>query len=219
VNAASAAACALAGLFAHAALAADDAPHASTRVYDFEVRLDDRPIGHHRFEVAEDGDARRVTSAADLAVTVLGLRLHGYRHRAEERWSGGCLVALSASTDDDGRATAVRLERRGDVDDIAVDGRHAQVAGCVASYAYWDPALLARQSRLLDPQNGRVDAVAVERAGAGTVTVGGRAVEATRWRIAGPDAPIDVWVSAAGEWIGLDSTVRHGTHRLSYRLP
>jgi hypothetical protein len=210
---------ALACLAAPAAHAAGDAPHAAARVYAFEVRLDDKPIGHHRFEVVDDGDTRRVTSAADLAVTVLGLRVYAYRHRAEERWTGGCLDALSASTDDDGHASAVRMARRGDVDDIEADGVHARADGCLASYAYWDPALLARQSRLLDPQSGRVDAVAVERAGGGTVAVGGRAVEATRWRIVGRAAPIDVWVSAAGEWIGLDSTVGKGAHRLSYRLP
>ncbi|WP_368671230.1 hypothetical protein [Achromobacter xylosoxidans] len=41
---------------------------------------------------------------------------------------------------------------------------------------------------------------------------------ATRWRIAGPRHPIDVWYAAgSGEWVGLDSTVRGG-RRLSYRL-
>ena len=216
-----AAAVALAGLVAHAAaaVAADGAPPPATHSWSFEVRLDDKPIGHHRFEVVDDGDARRVTSVADFAVKVLGLRVYAYRHRAEERWSGGCLVALSAATDDDGEASEVRMSRRGDADDIVVDGRHARAEGCLASYAYWDPALLARQARLLDPQTGRIDAVTVERAGTGTIAVGGKPVEATRWRIAGPAAPIDVWVSAAGEWIGLDSTVRHGAHRLSYRLP
>lgn len=218
-----AAAVALAGLVAHAgagaATVAEGAPQPSTHVWSFEVRLDDKPIGHHRFEVVDDGDVRRVTSAADLAVKVLGLRVYAYRHRAEERWSGGCLVALTASTDDDGDASEVRMARRGDADDIAVDGRHASAEGCLASYAYWDPALLARQARLLDPQTGRVEPVTVRRAGTGTIAVGGSPVEATRWRIAGPAAPIDVWVSAAGEWIGLDSTVRHGAHRLSYRLP
>jgi hypothetical protein len=61
--------------------------------------------------------------------------------------------------------------------------------------------------------------VKVEKVGTGTIAVGGRDVPATDWRITGPESPIDVWVSDEGEWIGLDSMVAKGRHKLSYRLP
>lgn len=44
-----------------------------------------------------------------------------------------------------------------------------------------------------------------------------RRVAAMRWRIEGPAQPIDVWYSAEGEWLGLDSTV-DGGRKLPYRL-
>ncbi len=200
-----------------AAPAAVDMPPPRSHVYVFHALLDDKPIGDHTFTVVADGATRHVTSEADFVVKFLGFSAYRYRHRAEERWVGDCLESLASTTDDDGKPASVRLERSGDVDRIAtaVDTRTA--AGCLMSYAYWNPALFA-QTRLLNPQTGQLDAVRVERAGTGTIQVDGRAVAATRWRIVAPDSPIDVWVSAQGDWIGLDSMVAQGKHKLSYRL-
>ena len=40
---------------------------------------------------------------------------------------------------------------------------------------------------------------------------------ARRWRITGAGAPLDVWYSAEGEWLGLDASVAGG-RKLSYRF-
>jgi hypothetical protein len=196
------------------AKAADPVP----RVYAFQVLLDGKPIGAHRFTVASVGAGRRVTSEADFKVTVLGFTAYRYRHRASEQWSGDCLDSLEASTDDDGKAASVRLVKAGDVDEITTGAGRVTFPGCLMTYAYWNPALLS-QVRLLNPQTGKVDAVRVERVGSGRVAVHGVDVDAVDWRITGGEAPVDVWVSSGGEWVGLDSMVSGGKHRLSYRLP
>jgi hypothetical protein len=64
-----------------------------------------------------------------------------------------------------------------------------------------------------------VDAVTVTRVASGNIPVGGQDVAATDWRVTGGESPVDVWVSAAGDWVGLDSMVSNGRHKLSYRLP
>lgn len=200
------------------ALAGAAAQAADTRTYAFQATLDGRPIGEHRFTVATDGDAREVTSDADFTVRFLGITAYRYRHHAQEQWRGGCLAALAASTDDDGQPSSVRLARTGDADAITTAAGTTTVSGCLMTYAYWNPAL-REQRRLLNPQTGKVDAVTIARVGTGRVTVGGKEVAATDWRITGGDSPVDVWISEAGEWVGLDSTVSHGRHKLSYRLP
>ena len=86
------------------------------------------------------------------------------------------------------------------------------------SYAYWNAATLV-QPRLLNPQTGKVDAVKIERIGTRRITAHGRDVDAEDWRITGGDAPIDVFIAETGDWVGLDSLVAGGRHRLSYRLP
>jgi len=190
----------------------------ATRVYAFQASLDGKPIGEHRFTVATEGAGRRVTSEADFKVTLLGFTAYRYRHRAQEQWAGDCLSSLTSSTDDDGKASSVRLSRKGDVQEIVTGTSSTSVEGCLMTYAYWNPAMLS-QSRLLNPQTGKVDAVKVERVGAGRVLVHGAEVEAVEWRVSGGESPVDVWVSSSGEWVGLDSVVGGGKHRLSYRLP
>jgi len=202
------------GLLAAAAQAAEP----STRVYAFQARLDGKPIGEHRFTVMTEGATRRVASEADFKVTLLGFTAYRYRHRAQEAWSGDCLAALTSSTDDDGKASSVKVVREGEITRVMAGGAQASLSGCLMTYAYWNPALLS-QARLLNPQTGKVDAVRVERVSAGRIAVRGVDVDAVDWRITGGESPVDVWVSSDGEWVGLDSVVAGGKHKLSYRLP
>lgn len=188
-----------------------------TRTYSFHALLDGKPIGDHRFTVSTEGGNHTLASEADFSVRFLGFQAYHYHHRADEQWTGDCLAALTAATDDDGKPTRVRLERDGDTNRISTATGRTTEPGCLMSYAYWNPALRTR-TRLLNPQTGKVDAVRIERAGSGTLAVHGQDVAATRWRIVSADATVDVWYSAQGEWIGLDSLVG-GKHQLSYRLP
>jgi hypothetical protein len=199
------------------ALAADDAPAVRSHVYAFHALLDGQPIGEHRFTVVVDGADRKVTSEADFTVKFLGMSVFRYHHHADEQWKGDCLETLSSTTDDDGKPEKVRLERDGDTNRIATATGTTSAPGCLMSYAYWNPALRT-QTRLLNPQTGKVDAVRIARVGGGTIPVDGKPVAATQWRIDAPESPIDVWVSDQGEWIGLDSMVDKGRHKLSYRL-
>jgi hypothetical protein len=194
------------------------AAHAAdgTRVYAFKAFLDDKPIGEHRFTVVTDGNERQVNSEADFAVKFIGITAYRYRHRAQEQWSGDCLAGLVSSTDDDGKSANVKLVKNGDVDEITTNAGKKTESGCLMTYAYWNPAM-REQKRLLNPQTGKVDAVTVARVADGHVTVDGKDIAATDWRITGGESPVDVWISEQGDWVGLDSTVSNGKHKLSYR--
>lgn len=197
-----------------ACAAAPLAVHAND--WNFSVFLDEKPIGEHRFSLAGPADARKVVSEAAFNVKLLGLTVYRYRHRAVESWRGDCLAGLDATTDDDGKASRVRAEAEGDGLAVVTDAGTQALKGCVMSFAYWNPAI-QRQARLLNAQTGRSESVQVRAAGGGMLDVRGRRVAGTRWRIEGPAQPIDVWYSAEGEWLGLDSTV-DGGRKLSYRL-
>ena len=194
------------------------AADAGTRVYAFKAFLDGKAIGEHRFTVVTEGATRRVNSDADFVVKFLGFSAYRYRHHAQEQWSGDCLAGLVASTDDDGKPASVKLTKTGDANEIATEGGNSSVSGCLMTYAYWNPAMRT-QRRLLNPQTGKVDTVRIERVADGDVTVGGKPVHAIDWRVTGGEAPVDVWISDQGEWVGLDSMVSKGRHKLSYRLP
>lgn len=202
------------------ALAGVATAHAAdgTRVHAFTAFLDGKPIGEHRFTVVTEGATRRVTSDARFAVKFLGFEAFHYRHHAEEQWAGDCLAGLRSTTDDDGKPARVTLAKAGDANEITTATGSQSVSGCLMTYAYWNPAMRT-QARLLNPQTGKVDAVKVERVFTAKIPVGGQDVVADDWRITGGEAPIDVWVDEHGDWVGLDSVVAHGKHKLTYRLP
>lgn len=190
--------------------------HAVAADWTFRALLDGKPIGQHRFTVSERGDERTVTSQADFAVRFLGFTAYQYTHTAVEQWRGDCLTALAAMTNDDGRSVEVRAEQNGDGLDVIASNAAEPLKGCVMTFAYWNPAIRT-QTRLLNPQTGRVETVQVSRVGDGSIDVRGVPTPATQFRISGPSAAILVWYSAQGEWLGLDSIVG-GKHKLSYRL-
>lgn len=184
--------------------------------WNFRALLDGKAIGQHRFTVNGQGDDREVTSEANFSVKFLGITAYRYHHQATEHWRGGCLSGLAASTDDDGKASSVRAEVRGDTFTVQASSGSQSLKGCVMSFAYWNPAILSR-TRLLNVQTGQLETVQIQRVGTGSIEVRGKTVPATGYRISGPAQPIDLWYSAQEEWIGLDSSVSGG-RKLSYRL-
>lgn len=209
----------LALAIAGTALGADSA--ADRRDWRFAAFLDGRPIGSHNFvlEAREDG-TRKLTSDARFDVKLLGVTVYRYGHRVSELWQGDCLAALTAHTDADGKVTEVsaRVADAGLVVQTALAGKAAAereaVAGCVMSFAYWNPALRT-QGRLLDPASGKLETVQIAPLPGTSIEVRGKPVAARGWRIDGLAHPIDVWY-AGDDWIGLD-TVVEGGRRLRYR--
>ncbi len=189
----------------------------SPKVWDFQVRLDDKPIGYHRFTVQTEGNQRQVSNTARFAVKVLGLTVYRYAIDTEERWQGDCLTSMRSRTDDDGELIDMQATRAGTTYQLRNKAGTRSVDGCLTGYAYWLPDVLARQTRLLNPQSGEIDAVSLSPNGVGTIEVGGQKVSARKLRLAAPPGAFDVWVSEQGDWLGLDAKVRGG-RQLSYRL-
>ncbi len=182
---------------------------AQAQSWDFDVRLDGKPVGSHRFTVNGTPAAREVHSVARMDVKLLGLTLFRYRHEARERWRGDCLAELQSSTDDDGKPLKV-AQTRAEADD------------CLMGFAYWNPAL-PTQTRLLNPQTGQVEQARFERLPDAPLSVRGRETQAARWRLiatppGGPKQELVMWLDRddAG-WLGLDARVK-GDRLLTYRL-
>lgn len=170
----------------------------TTREWAFEVSLDGRPIGEHRFQLREDTDARELTSEANFRVRILFIEAYRYAHRAEERWRGDCLQRLDARTDANGKETRVNVE---------------PTEACVQTFAYWNPSILDART-LLNPQTGEYVPVRVLKLGSDSID--GQAAE--RFRLIGSGREplqIDLWYTAARDWVALESLTPEG-RRLRY---
>lgn len=184
------------------------------REWHFDVSLDGRVIGEHRFRLRQDGEARELTSEASFRVRLLFFDAYRYEHRAHEQWEGDCLRRLDARTDANGTRTVVSGERTsvGFVLEVG-DAAEAALDNCVQTFAYWNPSILDAR-RLLNPQTGEYQSVKVLEMGRERI---GEQL-ATRYRlIGGGGSPleIDLWYTPALEWLALESKTAEG-RRLRY---
>lgn len=195
-------------------LSAADAAAESTRSWKFDVSLDGRHIGEHRFTLRQSGELQELRSEARFAVRILFFEAYRYEHDARERWEGDCLQQLDAYTNDNGTRREVRGARSGnDFQVVTVDSTR-QLAHCVRSFAYWNPDVLLAADSLLNPQTGEYVSVQVERLGREAFGPEGRPAERLRLRASDTDAeklrPIELWYTTDKEWLALESVTQDG---------
>jgi len=190
--------------------------NAENRTLMFDVYLDGRKIGYHRFEIHGPRANAAVLSEASFDVRFLFVTAYSYRHNTREHWNGGCLSEIEATTNANGRNTGVVGTRTEHGFVIETGDGATELPRCVMSFAYWNPRFL-EQPRLLNPQTGEYLDVAVEELGDDVVEVGGRAVPARTYRITARQVDIKVWYSEDAEWLGLESVAKGG-RIIRYRL-
>lgn len=196
------------------ALLADTATAGETRPdlleWKFEVRLDDRPIGHHEFRVERNGDVQRIESKADFDVKILFFNAYRYRHSNVEVWRDGCLERIEASTDANGKPYEVRGTADGKSFVVETNGGAERLPACVHTFAYWHADLLD-QTRLLNAQNGNYEQVDLKAAGNDVIRVGSVDITAKRYDLIVKDNPIALWYAESdGRWLALETTAAGG---------
>jgi hypothetical protein len=183
------------------------------REWNFDVSLDGRAIGEHRFTLRERGDLRELTSEARFRVRILFIDAYRYEHRAREQWRGDCLQTLDAHTDANGKPIAVTGQRDSGVFRIQSGSAPVVLDECVQTFAYWNPSILAAR-RLLNPQTGEYVDVKVRLMGREVIN----GQDTQRYRLVGQGgAPleIDLWYTPARDWVALESLTPEG-RRLRY---
>jgi hypothetical protein len=180
-----------------------------SRTLLFDVYLDGKKIGFHRFEIEDAGEGPSVLSEASFDVKFLFVTAFRYRHNTTERWAEGCLEKIEARTDSNGKRLEVNGSRT--QGGFVIDNGDQQTAlpDCVMTFAYWNPVFLD-QPRLLNPQTGEYVDVDVEELGTDTVKIAGQQVVARSVRITAPKVDIRLWYSENAEWLALESVAKGG---------
>ena len=166
-----------------------------TRALDFNVFLNDREVGRHRFELLEQAESIEVSSTMSLDFKVLRIKRIQYRHQANEVWQSGCLVALQSDTEKQGKIFAVDAST--DASGLVVQRPSGSetLTGCVRGFSYWNPQWL-EGNYLLNAESG----INVP------VEISSRISEQDNIqhiKIALPKTVIDLQYDAAGEWLSL----------------
>lgn len=185
------------------------AQDAADRTLVFDVFLDGKKIGYHRFEIDGSRSNAAVRSEASFDVKFLFVTAFSYRHTATESWSNGCLDEIEARTDSNGKKLNVSGERTDGGFVIDTGDVEAELPSCVMTFAYWNPGFL-EQPRLLNPQTGEYLEVEVQELGRDTVRLEGREVPARSVRVTARQMDITLWYSENAEWLALESVAKGG---------
>lgn len=185
---------------------------ADTRTLTFDVKRDGASIGTHRVSIGTIGARTDVAIEIDLEVRFAFLTLYRYTHRARETWIGTDLVALDATTDDNG--TPTRVAARAVPGGLAVEGSGGSYVAPAGTFptSYWLREKV-RQTRLLDTQSGKIVSVRNAGSDAREVPVDGTVQPVEVHRIDG-ELVAEVGYAADGSWATLAFEAR-GT-RIDY---
>lgn len=177
--------------------------------WDFDVYIDDKKIGQHRFQVSQTDGFKHVQSDANFQYKFLFVTAYRYEHSAAERWNDNCLIDFDASTNTNGKRISVSGEQTPDGFVVEGDDNPAVLPPCVMTFAYWNADFLD-QSRLLNPQTGEYLDVRVEKVGDELREIRGQQILATRFKLTARELDLTLWYSPANEWLGLESVAKGG---------
>ena len=196
------------------------ASKASAKQLEFDVFLEDRPIGSHEFTLQEIDDITEVSINANFKVKVLFVTAFNYRHQNTETWQNNCLRKIEATTVVNGKTFEVSGNQATNQFEVELPGTANPNIDCARSFAYWDRSLLPatrvpeNSSPLLNAQTGEFVAATLTDLGKGEMTIGDTPVEVNRYRLKGKDVQVTLAYAQTPtgqeEWVGLSSEVAGG---------
>lgn len=154
-------------------------------------------IGSHTVTAQRQGAALAVTIEIAIAVKVLGFTVYRYTHRNDELWVDGALQQLSTTTDDDGAAFSVSVQRAGAGFEINGTDYSGPAPAEIAPTSYWNYKNLEKP-QWVDTQGGKLLSITAASSTAGD----GREKRAIRG-----DFDVDLYYDSGREWRGLDFRV------------
>ena len=187
-------------------------------VWHFDVTIDDKDVGFHRFEVIHDDKGGFALSAqAEFRYKVFGVTVFAYDHEVEERYDANmCLLRVDSKTKTNGATelmSGYSLEGRFLIEEgsVAVESDSTAIdADCLMTFAYWSELLLI-QDQILNGQTGEL--VDVEIA-----PVQQSAEPSMRfYTLLGKDIDVTLGYEASGAWNSLESNLKNG-RKLLYTL-
>lgn len=184
--------------------------------WHFTAFLDDKEIGYHHFTASRQGDLIALKSEARFNVKFLFINAYSYAHNSDETWQNDCLRAIQASTDDNGEHYEVKGRVQGGQFILQTRQNTMTLPACIMTFAYWNPQFLT-QNKLLNVQDGAYLDVEIKPTGQEMIMVRGKTVPANRYQLTAKDIDIQLWYSADGDWLQLES-ITEGGYKLSYRL-
>ncbi len=174
----------------------------------FAIHIDGKPAGSYQMMIRQEEDGTAVVNSHAHAKVKLGfVTLYHYSYLGTETWKNGRLTRLDSTTNDNGDEYNLHAEAQGDGLRLRVNGKERVVVGNIWTTSYWRlPGSLGANGAipLLDPDSGKQSAGKLELIGNAQITVGGKNVPCTHYRVSG-DVQVELWFDAQRRLLRQDS--------------
>ena len=192
---------------------------AATRVLDYTVLRDGKPVGTHSYTISTDGDTTKVAVKTDVQVKVLFVTAYRFEHSSKELWQNGHLVSLTSNTNDDGTDKTLNVTEDNnalDIDSKVKDKkRHMGVALDTMPASLWNPDTV-KQSVMLNTLDGELLHIKSKDLGADKVKAHGQMVDAHHYAIQG-ELTRDLWFDNSGNLVRVSFPDKTGS-KIVYAL-
>ena len=176
----------------------------------FDVRRNGTLVGSHRVAFNRQGERLSTSTRFEVAVDVLFFTAYRYVYASEAVWTGACLEGLTATTDDNGKESVVRVARSGGKLSVSGPKGTATARRETLPTEHWASAVVGHDA-VINTITGRINRVEITPAGAETVkTADGRAVNARRY-VYGGELDNEVWYDAEGRWVKMRFPAKDGS--------
>jgi hypothetical protein len=176
----------------------------------FDVRRNGALVGSHTVSFSRQGERLLTSTRFEVAVDVLFITAYRYLYASEATWTGACLEALTATTDDNGKESVVRVSRSGDRLAVSGPGGTATAPLATLPTEHWAYAVVGHDA-VINTITGRVNRVDISLAVTETVKMAdGRVIAARRYVYRG-ELDNEVWYDPAGRWVKMRFPAKDGS--------
>jgi hypothetical protein len=176
---------------------------------DFIVMRDGQQIGTSTIDVQSNNIVTTVQIATHVSVKLAFINLYRFDQTETEHWSHGQLLAMNATTNDDGDVHTVRASNSGDGLVVDVDGVTRKIAQATAPLSLWSPTLLSLASAL-STTDGTVTPLKVADMGQDAVAIHGVSSLAHHYAVM-TTFPEDLWYDSSGHLVQMVLKVHDGS--------
>lgn len=169
------------------------AAHADSesKTIKFAVMRNDSQIGTNTVSVTRNGQETAVQIVTHVKVEVAYVTLYRFDQTETERWADGHLLAMNATTDDNGTVHRTNANCRDGKVIVEGDGQVRKLAADVIPASLWNPEIL-KQNTAFDPQDGSAVPVSVVDRGEDDLVIQGR-TKHTHHYVLMTTFPQDLW--------------------------
>jgi hypothetical protein len=157
----------------------------------FTVTRNGEPIGTQVYRIDRQGNRVVVDVNTKIDFRLLWIPIYRFRHESREIWDGDRLVRMISNTNDNGNPVTLDVRADGRVLKVGSEDGQVEVDSKAVPASLWNSLVVERHS-LLDTVKGTIMATKATVLGDEVLTIGGRKIDAKRYRITG-DYSRDLW--------------------------